>query len=61
LVPGLRAEAKHCNAHGTVHGGILATFADVALGYAIAYSTTPPGELLTGESHLDFVASVKGR
>ena len=33
LVIGLRVEAKHCNARGTVHGGILATFADVALGY----------------------------
>ncbi|MGH8742235.1 MAG: PaaI family thioesterase, partial [Burkholderiales bacterium] len=33
LVVGLLAEAKHCNARGTVHGGILAALADVSLGY----------------------------
>lgn len=25
------AESRHCNAHGTVHGGVLMTFADYAL------------------------------
>ena len=28
---GLRVAEKHCNARGTVHGGILAMLADVAL------------------------------
>src|SRR5207245_10555691 len=37
LVLGLRAERKHCNMRGTVHGGILATLADVALGYSLAF------------------------
>jgi len=59
LVLGLRAEAKHCNARGTVHGGMLATFADVALGYAVAYSSTPPGELVTANLNLDFAGSAK--
>jgi len=40
LVIGLRVEAKHCNARGTVHGGILATLADVALGYTMGFSST---------------------
>jgi acyl-coenzyme A thioesterase PaaI-like protein len=40
LALGLRVEEKHCNARCTVHGGILATLADVALGYAMAYSLT---------------------
>lgn len=35
LVLGLRAEARHLNHRGTVQGGLLATFADFALGRAI--------------------------
>src|SRR2546423_6008668 len=59
LVIGLRAEAKHCNARGTVHGGILATLADVALGYAIAFSSTPPANLVTANLTLDFAGAAK--
>ncbi len=33
---GLRIEAHHCNTRGTCHGGLLATLADIALGYACA-------------------------
>ena len=36
LVVGLRVEPKHCNARGTIHGGILATLADVAIGAVTA-------------------------
>ena len=42
----LRAERKHCNQRGTVHGGILATLADIALGYAMAFATTAPSNLV---------------
>ena len=45
LVLGLRAESKHCNLRGAVHGGILATLADVACAAAIGpfdYSTEIP-------------------
>ena len=59
LVVGLRAEVKHCNARGTVHGGILATLADVALGYALAFSTDPPTALATVSLNLDFLGSAK--
>ena len=41
-VVGLRVESKHCDARGTVHGGILATLADVALGYTMAFASPPP-------------------
>ena len=58
-VIGLRAEAKHCNAPGTVHGGILATPADVALGYAIAFSSTPPANLVTANLTLDFAGTAE--
>jgi acyl-coenzyme A thioesterase 13 len=33
---GLRIEPRHLNSRGTCHGGLLATLADVALGYACA-------------------------
>ena len=29
-----RAEARHCNSHGTLHGGLLMTFIDLVLGTA---------------------------
>ena len=59
LVLGLRVEAKHCNMRGTLHGGILATLADVALGYTIAFSTQPPTGLITANLSLDFAGTAK--
>ena len=59
LIIGLRVQAKHCNARGTVHGGILATLADVALGYTMAFSSTPPVNLITANLTLDFAGAAK--
>lgn len=59
LAIGLRVEAKHCNARGTVHGGILATLADVALGYTMAFASTPPAGLVTANLTLDFAGTAK--
>ena len=59
LVLGLRAERKHCNTRGTVHGGMLATLADIALGYSLAFSTEPPTAAVTANLTLDFAGSVK--
>lgn len=59
LVIGLLAETKHCNARGTVHGGILATLADVALGYTMAFSSNPPASLATANLTLDFAGTAK--
>jgi len=59
LVLGLRVEQKHCNMRGTLHGGILATLADVALGYAIAFSSKPPTGLVTANLTLDFAGTAK--
>lgn len=36
LSVGVRIEAKHTNSRGICHGGVLATLADLALGYALA-------------------------
>jgi uncharacterized protein (TIGR00369 family) len=59
LVLGLRAETKHCNARGAVHGGILATLADVALGYTMAFASDPPAALVTANLTLDFAGTAK--
>jgi acyl-coenzyme A thioesterase 13 len=52
LVLGLRIDSKHCNARGTVHGGVLATLADVAMGYAAAFDSDPPRALSTAHLSL---------
>lgn len=36
---GLRIEERHGNVRGTAHGGLIATLADIALGYNIACAT----------------------
>ena len=59
LVIGLRVENKHCNARGTAHGGMLATLADVALGYAMAFASNPPSNLVTANLTLDFAGTAK--
>lgn len=57
LVLALRAETKHCNMRGTVHGGILATLADITIGYSLAFSTEPPTAAVTTNLTLDFLSS----
>lgn len=59
LAVGLRVEPKHCNARGTIHGGILATLADVAIGYAMASSTDPPTAAVTANLSLDYAGTAK--
>ena len=56
---GLRVERKYCNARGTVHGGVLATLADVALGYTMAYASEPPAALITANLTLDFAGTAR--
>lgn len=58
MVLGLRIEEKHANARGLAHGGVLATLADVALGYCLATSTEPPTSMITANLTLDFAGSV---
>ncbi len=54
LVVAVRIMEKHCNVSGTVHGGLISTLADVALGYATAFSQEPPVRLTTVNLSLDF-------
>lgn len=59
LVIGMRAEQKHCNLRGHVHGGILATLADIALGYTLAFSTDPPAGYLTASLTIDYAGQAR--
>jgi len=42
-----RAEEKHANTRGIVHGGVLASLADIALGYVTAFGAKPPRPMVT--------------
>lgn len=57
----LRIEAKHTNSRGICHGGVLATLADLALGYAM--QAQAPGErsvgFVTVHLSLDYAGSAK--
>lgn len=59
LIIGLRVAEKHTNSRGTIHGGVLATLGDIALGYAMAFSSAPPRRALTASLSIDYVGSAK--
>jgi acyl-coenzyme A thioesterase PaaI-like protein len=42
-----------------VHGGVMATLADIALGYGISYASDPPLSLVTASLTLDFAGSAR--
>jgi uncharacterized protein (TIGR00369 family) len=59
LVVGLQVQEKHTNARGTLHGGVLASIADIALGYGLATSTNPPTSMVTANLSVDFAGSAQ--
>ena len=59
LTIGLRVAEKHTNSRGMVHGGVLATIGDVALGYTMASSPDRPRSALTASLTIDYVGSAK--
>ena len=59
LTIGLRVAEKHTNSRGGVHGGVLATIGDVALGYTMAFSSDPPRRALTASLTIDYVGAAK--
>lgn len=63
---GLRVEEKHTNSRGICHGGVLATLADLALGYAMIGKAEGPGEagrrrggFVTVNLSIDYAGSAK--
>ncbi|HEX5784314.1 MAG TPA: PaaI family thioesterase [Burkholderiaceae bacterium] len=59
FVVGIRVEPRHTNSSGTAHGGLLATLADVSLGYVTATSQDPPLRMTTTSLGLDYVGTAK--
>lgn len=56
---GFFCEQKHCNARGFIHGGVLSTLADIALGYNCVLASEKPNGLVTSNLSIDFVGSAK--
>ncbi len=59
LIIALRAEEKHCNARGLVHGGVFSSLADIALGYNAAFSGEAPFPMVTASLTIDYAGSAK--
>jgi uncharacterized protein (TIGR00369 family) len=57
-VLGLEVEAHHLNRAGRVHGGLLATVADIALSRA-AWDHVPEGSMIaTADLHISYLGNV---
>ena len=56
---GLRAEEKHLNMRGIVHGGMLVSFADSALASALNHARQVPLSLVTVSLTTDFVDAAR--
>ncbi len=55
----LKAEERHCNSHlGTVHGGVLMTFADVGLGFGVVDALGAP-KCATADLQIQFLSTAK--
>jgi len=58
---GLRVEERHLNSRGTCHGGLLATLADIALGYACVAAAEESGgkNFVTIDLSVEYMASTR--
>lgn len=56
---GLRATKKHSNRYGIVHGGLLSTLADIALGFNFSRVTSIVETTLTLNLSINFVGSAE--
>lgn len=56
---GVRLEEKHTNSRGICHGGMLATLADLALGYALAARTGAAASFFTVQLSIDYASPAK--
>lgn len=56
---GLRIGTKHANSRGICHGGLLATLADIALGYTMLVRTGGKGGYVTANLSVDYAGAAK--
>ena len=59
LIIGIRVEEKHCNARQGLHGGVMSTLADIALGYSTAFSGEKPIPMSTANLTIDYAGGAK--
>lgn len=55
VVVGLPVREDHLQNVGFVHGGVLATLADVAMGFAAVARTSPDNHVLTGDLRVSYL------
>jgi len=56
---GVRIEEKHSNSRGICHGGLLATLADLSLGYAMLAKTGGKGGFVTAHLAVDYAGAAR--
>jgi acyl-coenzyme A thioesterase 13 len=56
---GLRIEEKHTNSRGICHGGVLATLADLSLGYAMHAKTGGKVSFVTAHLAVDYAGAAR--
>jgi uncharacterized protein (TIGR00369 family) len=56
---GLRLAEPHTNARGLIHGGLIASLADNAMGYSCAQATSWTTSFVTVSLAVDFVGSAQ--
>lgn len=56
---GLRIEERHLNSRGTCHGGLLATMADIALGYACVAAHGEGKNFVTIDLSVEYLAAAR--
>jgi acyl-coenzyme A thioesterase 13 len=56
---GVLIEQKHTNSRGICHGGVLATLADLSLGYAMLAKSGDRGSFLTAHLAVDYAGSAR--
>lgn len=59
LTIGLYIAARHCNARGLAHGGLISALADNAMGLACALAADKIGGLLTASLTVDFTGTAR--
>jgi acyl-coenzyme A thioesterase 13 len=50
---------KHLNSRGIVHGGMICTLVDFAMGYAARFASDPPRALVTTNLSVDFAGNAR--
>ena len=59
LIIGLKVSEKHCNARGLLHGGVMSSLADIALGYNAAFQGDEPVPMVTASLTIDYAGAAK--